>query len=175
MSNLTRRDASATSGGELTTGAQTIAGAKTFSGATTLSGGLVGKTDGVAVAAGYVGQVLTASLSNVALTVSGTVYNAGSLALTAGTWLVRAKIVFGGAGITQTQCRVSLSTTSAILDTQSFIDDLSVGITSARTVKADRYLTTTGTTIYATASCAFTGTAPATDASNSYIEAIRIA
>ena len=59
MSNLTRRDASATSGGELTTGAQTIAGAKTFSGATTLSGGLLGKTDGVAVAASYIGQYIT--------------------------------------------------------------------------------------------------------------------
>lgn len=134
-----------------------------------------GLTTGAAIAAGYVGEKLTASLSNVALTVDGTVYNAGSLVLTAGVWLIRTKIVFSVAGITQSRCRVSLSTTSATLDTQSFIDDLSTGISSARVVKTDRFLSTAGATIYATASSSFTGTAPSTDAVNSYIEAVRIA
>jgi hypothetical protein len=73
----------------------TFSGALTVAGAFTPSGGIVGRTDGVAVAPGYVGQVLTSSAAaqgyNMPQTV-GTSADLTSLTLTSGAWLVIANI-----------------------------------------------------------------------------------
>jgi hypothetical protein len=71
-----------------TKGAQTIAGDKTFSGALTPSGGIVGKTDGVAVAAGYVGEILTAGAETTYANIAANQVNTISRALSKGTYLV---------------------------------------------------------------------------------------
>lgn len=88
MANLVRRDATSTSGGELTSGTQTIAGAKTwtgaqtFSGAITPTGGIVGKTDGVAIAAGYIGETVRTALTASGNTSAGGVYVASGATFT---------------------------------------------------------------------------------------------
>ena len=62
MTELVRKPASASNDGELNSeSAQTIAGAKTFTGALTPSGGIVGRTDGVAVPAGQIGETPVAT------------------------------------------------------------------------------------------------------------------
>jgi hypothetical protein len=115
MSNLVRRDATSTSGGELTPSAQTIPGAKTFTGATTFSenttgllvtkwnassalagtdgssglykaGSAPGLTTGAAIPAGYVGEMLTSTFSGVTITTSGVTLTTRSL--NKGTYLV---------------------------------------------------------------------------------------
>jgi len=140
------------------------------------AGSAPGLTTGAAIASGYVGEKLTASLSNVTLTASGTTYNAGSLVLTAGTWVVYGKVSFGTAGSTQTQCIAGISTTSATLDNQYITVDNSSGIANGRHLSpCPYYISTTGTTIYLVANSAFTGTAPATGASTSIFYAVRIA
>jgi len=134
-----------------------------------------GLTTGAAISAGYVGEKLTVTLSDVAIALTATTYNAGSLTLTAGVWLVRGKVVVGVSGTTMTRVRSSISTTSATLDTVTFVDDLSTGITYARSIKTDRYVNTAGTTVYLTVSSDYTGTAPSTSSANMIFEAIRIA
>jgi hypothetical protein len=101
MSNLVRRDATSTSGGELTASAQTIPGAKTFTGAVALSGGQVGKTDGAAIASGYVGETKTwtVSPSDQAVTTTETDWTNAFITLPAGVWqihvLVEAAVTTG--------------------------------------------------------------------------------
>ena len=74
--------------GLVTAGTQTIAGAKTFSGAITPTGGIVGKTDGVAVAAGYVGERFSATTGNNYPTSANTPTTLASFTLNKGKYLV---------------------------------------------------------------------------------------
>jgi hypothetical protein len=135
-----------------------------------------GQTTGATIGAGYVGERLTASLSNVTLSVSGTLYNAGSLVLTAGTWMVYGKVAIGVAGTTQTACEVSIGTTNGVQDIGTLTRDLTSGISSTRYLApTPQYVNTTGTTVYLQATCSFTGTAPTTIGANSLFYAVRIA
>jgi len=110
--------ASLTNAGIVSTGTQTFAGAKTFVGAVTPSAGIVGKTDGAAVTAGNVGQVLeqtrlrsagTSLTTGVAANVTAT-----ALTLTAGEWDITGIAGFNGSGTTTVASAVAtISTTSA--------------------------------------------------------------
>ena len=106
MVDLIRKDATSTVGGELTNGTQTIAGAKTFtdattfsasvtmSGALTPSGGVVGRTSGVAVPAGQIGQIVTwtSTPSDQTVTTTETDWTNAFISLPAGVWQINASI-----------------------------------------------------------------------------------
>jgi hypothetical protein len=118
MPELVRKSASATNGGELDSSTtQVIPGAKTFSGAVTISGaltpvsGIVGKTDGVAVPAGYVGQVIQVTGASTT-GLNATVSNITSIALTPGVWLITASGYIGGSGGTVLSLAVSTNSAS---------------------------------------------------------------
>jgi len=138
---------------------------------------IVGRKNGSTISAGFVGERISASLSNVTLSVSNTVYNAGTLSLTAGVWVVYGKVSFGTAGSTQNQCIAGTGLTSATLNNAQIGIDNSSGIAAARHVQAaPLYLNiSTTTTVYMHARSEFTGTAPATDAASSLFYAVRIA
>ena len=59
--------------------------------------GLPGRTDGVAVAAGYVGEVVTSGQLGGAITISNSIAALGSQLLHAGSWLIIATASFNGA------------------------------------------------------------------------------
>jgi hypothetical protein len=127
MANLVRRDATSTSGGELTTSAQTIPGAKTFTGVTTFSenttgllvtkwnastalagtdgssglykaGSAPGLTTAATISSGYVGERPT--LQNGTVTATTTLAQWASITLTPGVWLLSASASgFSGGGV----------------------------------------------------------------------------
>jgi hypothetical protein len=91
----------------------TFSGPITFTGAITASAGIVGKTDGIAIAAGYVGQsVNDATANGVDLSSTTEFVDVHSYSLGAGAWLV-----FGGFGMdnagSNTGCEIVLSLYSA--------------------------------------------------------------
>ena len=97
MTELVRKSASATNGGELDSSVtQVIPGTKTFSGTVTVSGaltassGVVGRTDGAVVPAGMIGQVISGvAAADAAILVGGSNYTSvGSVTVSAGTWLI---------------------------------------------------------------------------------------
>lgn len=96
---LVRKSASATNGGELDSSTtQVIPGTKTFSGAVTVSGaltassGVVGRTDGATVPSGYIGEKISATSSSffTGPTVNNTFSDVTSLSipLTPGVWRI---------------------------------------------------------------------------------------
>jgi hypothetical protein len=112
MVELIRKSASATNGGELDSSVtQVIPGAKTFSGALTPAGGIVGKTDGVTVPAGYVGQVIQVTGASTT-GLNATVSNITNITLTPGVWLITAAGFIGGSGGTSLSLAVSTNSAS---------------------------------------------------------------
>lgn len=164
--------ASATSPGLVGTGAQTFAGKKTFDGGALIKG----DSSGNAIATGYVGEVLTATLSNVTISPTSTPVTVGSLTLTAGTWMVYGKSMWSSSsGAAATVYRVSISTTAAT-------EHLPTGVMATAASGGDfhvaalpRVITTSGQTIYMIAIGVYTGSAIATDATKSLLYAVRIA
>jgi hypothetical protein len=111
--------ASGSSPGIVSTGTQTFAGDKTFNGSITPSGGIVGKTDGVAVEVGKVGQRIEAASSAATLIASSQYKNQDSITLTAGIWLVNAGLTFqyGSASSADTAlCAVSGYSDNTVTD-----------------------------------------------------------
>jgi hypothetical protein len=94
LASTTVGEASASSPGIVTTGTQTFAGDKTFNGSITPSGGIIGKTDGVPVAAGNVGEVITwaSAPSTQVLTTSVADWTNATIVLTPGVWQISANI-----------------------------------------------------------------------------------
>ena len=141
-----------------------------------VNGGTVpGKTDGVAVSAGYIGEQLDAGLgSDVALTDS-TDANLGSITLTAGVWLVYAHAFFNYAatsGNTYKYC--SISETSATFDTDHMSQDTSNGVDSS--TSHFRYMNlNSSTTVYAVCKTNFSAGTCSLTTSRSKFYAIRIA
>ena len=134
-----------------------------------------GRTDGSAVPAGDVGEVITASLSNVTITPSNTPVTVGSLVLTAGTWIIYGKSMWAASGgAVGTFYRVSVSTTAA---TEHFPSAMAVyGPTGDFYVgSSPRVINTTGQTVYLVALGVYTGGANSTDATKSTFYAVRIA
>jgi len=93
-----------------------ISGPLTVTGALTPSGGIVGKTDGVAVAAGYVGEIKEATVLRSASSgiSSATATNVTSVELTTGKWLVGGQFAFqGGTATDVTKMKGFFNTTTA--------------------------------------------------------------
>lgn len=83
-----------------------------------VKGGTVpGNTSGIATQAGYIGEVISASLSNVSAT-SAAVHNAASITLNKGVYIVTGKVWgdFSSNPTSYTELAVSISTTTATLD-----------------------------------------------------------
>lgn len=121
------------------------------------------------------GEKVAASLSNVTLTTSGTSYNAGSLSLSAGVWLVFTKFAVIPPGTTHTNTDVSISTTSATADNTNLVRNSSTALVASNLATSAYYVLGSTATIYAVASSSFTGTSPATAATSSALYAVRIA
>jgi hypothetical protein len=136
-----------------------------------------GLTTGATIGAGYVGERISTSPSNVTLTTANVVYNAATLSLTAGVWMVFGKVSFGTAGTTQVQCIAGISETSATLANTHIVIDNSTGIANARHLHPAPYYVNTNAskTMYLLARSDFTGTAPSTDGVSTLFYAVRIA
>jgi hypothetical protein len=137
----------------------------------------LGKTDGATVAAGYVGQKLTASLSNVTLAdVAGTDKTVGTLTLTAGIWMVYAKCTINTPGSTMTYAQAAISTVNNTNNGVSAVRAIHNSITAATLIAPNPlYISTTGQDVYLVAQLVGSGTVPATVASSSELYAVRIA
>jgi hypothetical protein len=163
----------------VTTGTQTFAGDKTFNGSITPSGGIVGKTDGVAVAAGRVGQVITATLGNVSLAASGGQYNGGTLSLTAGVWIIEAKISAGSWGTTQSYLAVSIASQSEGVNNHepTLVRDTSTQTGIGHYIAASPRVVniSANTDFYIVVQSGGTGANPSTVAASSQLYAVRIA
>jgi len=166
-----------TEAGMVSTSAQTFAGKKTLDGGALIKG----DTTGNAIASGYVGEVVSASLSNVALA-SATTANIGTINLTSGVWVLYAKtqIQFSSEPTTWTDINISISTTSAIGDNTNNCRLTSFSKTSFNSIgTCVKYLnvsTTTTYPVYLTASTTYTGGAGVSStAAASQFLAVRIA
>jgi hypothetical protein len=118
-------------------------------------------------AAGNVGEVMTATVSNLALT-TATPANVGSVTLTAGDWEVRGDVWFNAAsGTTTTIASAGTSTTSANFPGSAtdggrdqVIPESSTGTNGQSVVLpvgVDRYSVAGNTTVYLVCQAAFTG------------------
>jgi len=160
----------------------TFNGALTFTGPITPLGGIVGITGAAATTvttagSGSIGEKLVATVGAVTLTVSSSTYNAASLSLTVGIWVVYGKIQVGMSGTTKDYQVASLSLTTATEDDLYYYNLYVAANQTNTTMALPRHtVVASGTqTIYLTARCGFTGTAPATDAARTYLYAVRIA
>ena len=142
------------------------------------AGETLGLTTGVAVAAGFVGQVLSASLSNVALTVSGTGYTFGQLTLTAGIWVVYSNfIITAPGGSAKTDTAMCINTSASFTSTYS-TSDTSTNVSLTGRMNISRVINTDGVTgniAYVIGYMSYTGGSPTTVAANSNLYAVRIA
>jgi hypothetical protein len=139
---------------------------------------VVGDTTGTAVPAGFIGEQVSASLSDVTLTTS-TPANAGSISLGVGVWMVfyKGSVDYTSAS-TFTDARASISTTSAVQHAQSQVGDGATNTTAARLLGTSvRYLIVSSTqTIYAVIQASFTvGVNVRSSAASSQFYAVRIA
>jgi hypothetical protein len=140
---------------------------------------IVGDTSGSVVPTGMLGEVLTATLSNVLISPTATAVTVGTLNLTPGTWQVFAKSMWSASSgaSTATYYRVSISTIlgSEHLASANAIFNSS-GVPDFYVSPCPRIISTASNqAIYMVALGQFTGTAQTTDASRSQFYAVRIA
>jgi hypothetical protein len=135
---------------------------------TTQSGGtLIGGKNGVAPAAGFLGEVITSTVLNGSATslVTNTAKTVTSINLTSGTWCISACL--GLAGTTQTQNVISISTTNNTIGGNFGADSFSTPISASAASDASLSIPSffvsisTTTTYYLIARSTFTGTASA--------------
>jgi hypothetical protein len=136
-----------------------------------------GLVTGAAIPAGYVGERITGTMTNNAIAVSGTVYNAGSIPLTAGTWMLYGKVAISPAGTTHSQTDVGISATSATFEEPRRARDLGTSAGLNRFIVAEpAYVNlNSAQTYYLVMTAAYTGTAPAAIGTSSEFYAVRIA
>jgi len=138
-----------------------------------------GRTSGVAIETGYVGQIIYGSGANVSLAVSGTVYNVASLTLTPGVWLVFSSIECDAGGAAFTLFGGKISEDSAAMGDITFaVRDLSTNVANGRflTVPTRSFNTAVNKTLYLVAQAAWSGgTAPLANWGLSSFYAVRIA
>lgn len=140
---------------------------------TGLSGGISGRTDGVAAAAGIVGEVLSAVTSAAVSVTSGTPLNVLSLSLPAGEYELESALLVTNSG-NVTALSFGVSSTSAVLpsnwyDLYSITTTLAAGNSSRQGMSRRLRLSAT-TTVYLVAQASFTGTCTA----QGYIRAMRV-
>jgi hypothetical protein len=125
-----------------------------------------------------VGEIISASLSNVPLT-STVPANAGTLTLQPGIWTVFYKGTLDANSFsTHTSTRCSISTTSATHDATSNVLDLSTSTSSEHcpgTCVKTINVTTANFPVYGVITGVFSGTVPISRAAYSQLYAIRIA
>lgn len=140
---------------------------------TGLSGGISGRTDGVAAAAGVVGEVLSAVTSAAVSVTSDTPLNVLSLSLPAGEYELESALLVTNSG-NVTALSFGVSSTSAVLpsnwyDLYSITTTLAAGNSSRQGMSRRLRLGAT-TTVYLVAQASFTGTCTA----QGYIRAMRV-
>lgn len=135
---------------------------------------LQGRTSSSAVSTGLVGEVLTGSILNPTLT-SNVAYNAASLVLPAGHYMVYGKVGLNPPGSTKTLVVVSISGTSATENNKTALRNATTALDYDYTASLPYYVRTTGTTVYLTVRVGFSGTAPAVQSGSTDFYAIRIA
>lgn len=140
---------------------------------TGLSGGISGRTDGVAAAAGVVGEVLSAVTAAAVSVTSGTPLNVLSLSLPAGEYELESALLVTNSG-NVTALSFGVSSTSAVLpsnwyDLYSITTTLAAGNSSRQGMSRRLRLSAT-TTVYLVAQATFTGTCTA----QGYIRAMRV-
>lgn len=140
---------------------------------TGLSGGISGRTDGVAAAAGVVGEVLSSVTAAAVSVTSGTPLNVLSLSLPAGEYELESALLVTNSG-NVTALSFGVSSTSAVLpsnwyDLYSITTTLAAG-NSSRQGMSRRLLLSATTTVYLVAQASFTGTCTA----QGYIRAMRV-
>jgi hypothetical protein len=138
-----------------------------------------GRTDGVTVPVGYVGEKLAATLSNSGTLTTATPTNVGTISLTAGIWLVYAKgyLEVTSSTSTYTSAQVSVSTISATIDnTTRDLKNLPVNSTDLTFTPGILYVNNAAvSTVYLVASVTYTGGAIRFNGSNSEFIAVRVA
>ena len=148
MTDLVRKTASSTVGGELTNGTQTIAGAKTF------SGGLVGNTSGAAMTAGLIGEMIGTvragtggnSYSVRSTTAVGLVTTKViSQALNKGVYLVSIKV--NSTSTVATHLRLSGGIGGTIVTTESFSYNSTTSVQRSMTITFPAVITTDATEV----------------------------
>lgn len=140
---------------------------------TGLSGGISGRTDGVAAAAGVVGEVLSAVTSAAVSVTSGALLNVISLSLPAGEYELESALLVTNSG-NVTALSFGVSSTSGVLpsnwyDLYSITTTLAAGNSSRQGMSRRLRLSAT-TTVYLVAQATFTGTCTA----QGYIRAMRV-
>lgn len=140
---------------------------------TGLSGGISGRTDGVAAAAGVVGEVLSVVTAAAVSVTSGTPLNVLSLSLPAGEYELESALLVTNSG-NVTALSFGVSSTSAVLpsnwyDLYSITTTLAAGNSSRQGMSRRLRLSAT-TTVYLVAQATFTGTCTA----QGYIRAMRV-
>jgi hypothetical protein len=135
--------------------------------------------DGTAVPTGVIGEVKASSdLASTAMTVSGNGYNAGTLTLGAGNWLIYANISIYGPPTTFTLFEAAISTVSATNQEKFCSRDLSTNAANTRrlVVPVRNVIIGSSTTYYLYCSATWSGgTTPAIIAAETQFYAIRIA
>lgn len=138
-----------------------------------------GLTTGAAIGAGYVGQVISASLGNVALSASGGQYNAGTLTLTPGVWMLHAKCQIGHWTTTHTNAAVSISSSAEGVNNNelTMVRDTSTQTGTGSYIAASPRVANiaVNTDFYMVVTASGTGTNPSTTATSSQFYAVRIA
>ncbi len=137
--------------------------------------------DGTAVAAGYVGERISANpASSVSAAASNSWVNLCSITLTPGVWLVNGTSVFTAIGATHTRVGSGISLTSGNIDisTNSAISILDSNISTSNTYIncGQRYLNvSTNTTVYLVGLAVYSAIGTSTWNAVSHIQAVRIA
>jgi hypothetical protein len=145
------------------------------SGITGLTG--TAATTAVTAGSGKIGETVTASLSDVALT-STTAANAGSLSLSTGVWTVYYKGCFDAAAISSITSVVgSISTTSTTQNLLNQVSDYSTntGLSHFLPTAVTVLNLLSTTTVYAVITATFSATTPVSKANRNQFFAIRIA
>jgi hypothetical protein len=138
-----------------------------------------GLTTGAAIGAGYVGQLISATLSNVSLAASGGQYNGGTLSLTPGVWIIEGKISAGSWGTTQSYLAVSIASQSEGVNNHepTLVRDTSTQTGIGHYIAASPRVVniSANTDFYIVVQSGGTGANPSTVAASSQFYAVRIA
>lgn len=137
---------------------------------------VVGRTDGLTVGSGYIGEKITGTILAPSLT-STVSANAGSISLTAGVWLLVGKCYFNAAAsTTSTQNIVAFSATTATIDTDKQVISGSTAAGIDPCLQLTEYIVVgSTTTYYMVANSTFAVSTMAVHATASTLYAIRIA
>lgn len=123
------------------------------------TGGFLGKTDGIAVAAGEIGELIEDSSISTTALVTATTANIASITLTPGVWQIFGQgYIDALAGTTLNRCRVSISSISATDDFSHIDIDYITVSDEDLALTNDRYVNiSSSTTYYLTGYSNFTG------------------